>query len=437
MLVLLVIGIVVGFYLTRRFSREWSYWQELPASVKQSAVELEVERVWHRVFSPRPVPTRYDHVTAASLDQSMRYGADWLLRMQEPSGRFQYWYRPDQDRFSPEFNDNFLRQAGTAFSLTAVYEMTGKPQYMDAAQKNLQYQLGFIEMLDSDKAYFLFQKKAKLGGIALPMLSMLKLRELTGTTEYDAHLLRLSNMILFLQEKYGTGQYKSTYVYRGDYEYEKNKGWESRIYPGEAMLALASMYRAFDDERYRKSVDWALDFYSRKRRWRNHAFLAWTIAAFTSLYEDTREAQYADFAFRLSDFLLTQQNLDPDDEVYGSFHGLPTANTGSYMEGLGDAIHLARLTGDTGKLAGYQEYAKMGYRWLCQLQYTPDLAEGLAQPEWALGGIRTSLWNSELRIDNTQHAISSFAKGLRYVFQQHPGLSPGHSRGGNPSTQAR
>ena len=42
-------------------------------------------------------------------------------------------------------------------------------------------------------------------------------------------------MILFLQKKYNTGQYKSTYVYRGDYEYEKNSGWESRIYPGEAL----------------------------------------------------------------------------------------------------------------------------------------------------------------------------------------------------------
>ncbi|MYE87875.1 hypothetical protein F4X33_02620 [Candidatus Poribacteria bacterium] len=375
-LVLLVAGIGAGYYLTHQYSKEWNYWKNLPGSEKHRAISLEMKRFWHGISPPAPQPERYAHVTAETLEHAMRLGADWIIAMQEPHGRFQYWYDPVSDKFSSKDDDNFLRQAGTSFSLMLVYEMTGDLRYFEAARKSVQYLLAFTESLDTDKAYFLFRRKAKLGGISLPMLTMLKIRQLTGTTEFDAILVKLANMILFLQKKYNTGQYKSTYVYRGDYEHEKNSGWESKIYPGEALYALAGMYQAFRDLRYKQSMDWALEFYYREK-WKSHAFIPWTISAFTSLYEQTGEGEYADYVFFLADQLLTQQNLDGDDEVYGSFHGLPSANTGSYMEGLGDAIYIARLTGDEPRLQLYQERAKMGYRWLFMLQYGESDAAAL------------------------------------------------------------
>ena len=419
LLVLLVTGIGAGYYLTRQYSKEWNYWKNLSGSKQRRAISLETKRFWHTVFPPAPQPERYAHVTAETLEHSMRLGADWIIAMQEHHGRFRYWYDPVSDKFSSKTDDNFLRQAGTSFSLALVYEMTGEPRYLKAAKKSVQYLLASIRSFDVDKAYFLFARKAKLGGISLPMLTMLKIRQLTGTTEFDTLLTKLANMILFLQEKYNTGQYKSTYVYHGDYEYEKNSGWESKIYPGEALYALAGIYQAFGDPRYKQSMDWALDFYYGEE-WKSHAFLPWTISAFTSLYEQTGERKYADYVFFLSDQLLTQQNLDGDDETYGSFHGVPSANTGSYMEGLVDAIHAAQLVGDKERLQLYQERAKMGYRWLFMLQYGESDAAALKRPDIAQGGFRKTLTDSQLRIDNTQHAISSFAKGLRFIYNIPP-----------------
>jgi hypothetical protein len=421
LLVLLVTGIGTGYYLTRQYPREWNYWKNLSGSEKRRAITLEVKRFWRDAFPPAPQPERYAHVTAETLEHSMRIGADWIVAMQEHHGRFQYWYDPINDEFSRKNDDNFLRQAGTSFSLALVYEMTGEPRYLEAARKSVQYLLAFRESLDTDKAYFLFRRKAKLGGISLPMLTMLKIRQLTGTTEYDAILAKLANMILFLQEKYNTGQYKSTYVYLGDYEHEKNSGWESRIYPGEALYALAGMYQAFGDDRYKQSMDWALEFYYGEK-WKSHAFLPWTISAFASLYEQTGERKYVDYVFFLSDHLLTQQNLEADAEAYGSFHNVPSANTGSYMEGLGDAIHVARLVEDKKRLKLYQERAKMGYRWLFLLQYGESDAATLKRPDMAQGGLRKTLTDSQLRIDNTQHAISSFAKGLRFIYEMPPAM---------------
>lgn len=426
LLALLAIGIGTGYYLTQQYPTAWNYWKKLPGPTKRlipvQCIELEVERFVYRFFPPPPHPERYALMTADELAHRIRLGGDWILSMQTSSGQFRYWYQPLDDQFNSAGDDNFLRQAGTSFSLMLVYEMTGDPRYVAGARQSLRYLLGFKEQLDAGRSYFLSNGTAKLGGISLPMLTMLKIRQLTGTTEYDETLKQLANMILFLQEKYQTGQYKSTYVYYGDYEYEKHAGWESKIYPGEALFALAQMYQAFGDGRYKHSMDWALQFYSHKKQWKSHAFLPWTISAFVSLYEQTGESKYANYAFLLSDYLLTQQNLDSNNEVYGSFHGFPTANTGSYMEGLSDAIHLAQLIGDSQRLKRYQEHAKMGYRWLFLLQYTDANVTRLKRPELAIGGFRTSLIEPQLRIDNTQHAISAFTKGLRFIFGVHPAM---------------
>ncbi len=414
-LVLVLSAVSVCHYLTRRYSKEWNYWKRLSSSEKYLAVELEIERFGHRVFPPSLQPDCYSHVTLERLEHSMRLGAEWILSMQEPSGRFQYWYDPVLGQFSSKTDDNFLRQAGTSFSLMLVYKMTADLRYFAAARQSVSYLLQFKKQLGVDKAYFLFHEKAKLGGISLPMLTMLEMRQLTGTREFDETLVQLANMILFLQEKYQTGQYKSTYVYRGNYAYEKETGWESKIYPGEALYALAKMYLAFGDAQYKHSMDWALEFYSRER-WISQAFLPWTISAFVSLYEQAREPKYSEYAFYLTDRLLKQQNLDSDDEVYGSFHGVPSSNTGSYMEALGDAVHLAQLMKDQQRLKLYCERAKMGYRWLLMLQYVksdPVDADHLGK---TVGGFRESLVKPRLRIDNTQHAISSFAKGLEFIF---------------------
>ena len=91
----------------------------------------------------------------------MRLGADWIVAMQEHHGRFKYWYDPVSDEFSTKDDDNFLRQAGTSFSLALVYEMTGDPRYLEAARKSVQYLLAFTESLDTDKGLFPFPPESK------------------------------------------------------------------------------------------------------------------------------------------------------------------------------------------------------------------------------------------------------------------------------------
>lgn len=379
--------------------------------------DIEHERSIGGKCPPEINPEHLSAITEVRLARRLVEGARWILRMQEPSGRFWYWYDPEQDLFSDAGDDNFLRQAGTCYALALAYEMTGERDFLTAAQRSLEYLRGFMHDLDDDKAYFLFDGMAKLGGIALPMLAMLKVRALTGQGQYDGDLKKLAAMVLHLQEQYGTGQYKSTYVYRGDFQHEKTAGWESNIYPGEAMLALAEMHRQFGEARHRDSIDLALSFYREESRWQNHAFLAWSISAMASMFEQTRLEPYAEFGLLLSDHMITEQNFD-DDARFGSFHREPGANTSSYIEGLGDGLQLASLRMDQKRMDCYSTAILAGFVWLFQLQYDEEHAAGLPDPGCAVGGVRSSPGDAVLRIDATQHTISAYSKGLRYVFRR-------------------
>ncbi len=415
-IIFLSVSIPVTIYILGENNRHVKYWLELPSETRNLSIKLEVERLFYKVFPPSPNPEVYAYINADVLLESVCLGADWIVSMQEKNGRFNYWFNPENNEYSSQSDDNFLRQAGTAYSLVISYEVSGDTNYLNAARHNLNYLFNFRKFLDDDKEYFLFWDRAKLGGIALPMLCMLKIKQLQTDTTYDEDLIKLANMLIFLQDEYNSGQYKSTYVYENDFDYELNTGWESNIYPGEAMLALAFMNESFDDAKYKKSIDWAYEYYSIKGRWRKSSFMPWTISAFVSMYLQTGDEKYAEFVFKMTRKMLRRQNMNSSREVYGSFNGLPTVFTATAIEALGDVLLMLKTYENEDKRIEYTERAKMAFSWLLKMQYTEDEIAKKNLPVQSLGGFRRSLIESEIRIDNTQHAISALCRGIKYVY---------------------
>jgi hypothetical protein len=359
----------------------------------------------------------YSYFTPAKLHGMVRSGADFLLRMQEADGRYNYYYDPSTGKSSTSDEDNFLRQAGTALSVLTVFEMTGDSVYYRSVLKSLDNLLQYRMDLDNDKSYFLFNEKAKLGGVALPMLVMLKLKVITRTREYDDLIGRLGNMIIYLQEIYDKGgMYKSTYVYRGDFNHEVNTNWESNIYPGEALYALSYAYGLYKKEEYRRSVDLALDAYRTSRFWTNGAFIPWTLYALAEMYNSTGEEKYTSDAFQLADFLLTSQNMDPKQDIFGSFYRSPTVGSASNLEGIGNAVYLAKKIGDSNRFRKYSNRMMMGMYWLERLQVSDKTGSRKGITDLHYGGLMYSLKDPTLRIDNTQHAISAIMQVLRYIY---------------------
>ena len=406
---LLVVSVPVTYKILVKKNKYVREWHELPKEEKRLGVCLSFERIANNIVKPNVSQEIPESITVEKIEESVIIGADWILSVQEPSGRFRYWYNPEKKKFSAEHDDNFLRQAGTGYSLMLVYEVTGNKNYLEAAKRNLHYLLKYKQEVDSTKACFLYKRKAKLGGIALPMLTMLKIKSLDHDPEYDEVLKKLADMMIHLQDLYGTGQFKSTYVYQDNYEYEKNSGWESKIYPGEALLALVFMYKEFGDEKYKESIDCAFKYYESHGWGRKASFIPWASSAFCELYTITGDEKYSDFVFKMCDFTLRRQNLNSKRQVYGSFDPLPTVFTSTSFEGIGDALMVCKLLGDEKKYEQYKSRSIIAYKWLMGLQYT-------GEDSLAYGGFKKCLYDQEIRIDNTQHSISALSKGLKYIF---------------------
>lgn len=387
---------------------------EYPLEIRKQAVRLSLQ---HAVKIFYPTGKSNIPLTKKQVKKALTLGAKWLEKMQNSDGRFNYWYDPVKDNISPAWDDNFLRQAGTSLSLIAAFEALGDSTYLWMAEKNIHYLQHFYKRSDDGKGYYLFQGKAKLGGLALPMMSLIKLDDLLKTALYEDQIRELYNMITYLQDLYGTGQFKSTYVYNNDYTYEKNTNWESNIYPGETLLALANYYEKTGNREIKVRFDQAINFYRNSKFWGKRPFFPWTISALSKMSIVCNNETYYSMAAELVKKSLRAQNLNPKEEAYGSLYPVPSVFSATTLEALGDFIQAVQKF-QPDRADNYTKRLKMGYLWLMKLQIDPSKMNALAYDSMALGGFPETTFNQNIRIDNTQHAISALSKYLIYKIEE-------------------
>ena len=127
------------------------------------------------------------------------------------------------------------------------------------------------------------------------------------------------------------------------------------FYPGEALLFWAKRIVATRDPaplaRFRQSFRYYRAWHLENR---NPAFIPWHTQAYLIVWEMTREGELADAVFAMNDWLLGVQQWEtaPHPDCQGRFYdpsrpfGPPHASsTAVYLEGLADAVALARMIG--------------------------------------------------------------------------------------------
>ena len=128
----------------------------------------------------------------------------------------------------------------------------------------------------------------------------------------------------------------------------------------------------------------------------------------------------------MNDWLLPMQQWDerPDlpPDLRGRFYdprrpefGPPhAASTGAYLEGLTDALALARMTGEHGRARVYERAVSRGLRPLRQLQFRDERdAFYVSKRERVIGAIRTEAYDNSVRIDSAAHALAAAVNVLR------------------------
>ena len=155
---------------------------------------------------------------------------------------------------------------------------------------------------------------------------------------------------------------------------------------------------------------------------RNPAFIPWHTQACASFLAQTGRREFADFALEISDWLLPMQQwngvpsdmrgrfYDPHRPEFGPPHA---ASTGAYMEGLAEAVALARALGGQARASAYELAIARGLRSLRQLQFRNDVDSFyISKKNRVLGALRTEVYDNSLRVDSAAHALLAAIKVL-------------------------
>ncbi len=353
-------------------------------------------------------------VDRRQIRDSVELAVGWLVAHLSPNGKLAYGYRPSTRDVLP--GDNLIRQWMATIALGRAGSLQYDFGFWTRAHQNLEYNLNtYFHQDEANGVVYREPDEVKLGAVALAALA---LHEQGGDSKTIGAENALNNTVTNLWQQNGAFQtfLRPPGTRRGE-----------NYYPGEALLYWAERYTRDRDPALLDRIMASFEYY---RTWhrenRNPAFIGWHSQAYYTLWQVTQNDALKDFVFEMNDWLLNIQQWDLANQyrdTMGRFYapgagfGPPHASaTGIYLEGLVDAFAMAREAGDTERAETYRLAILRGLRSIHQLQFQDGtdmfyVPRGLQK--YVRGGIRTTVYDNTIRIDNVQHNLMAMLKVLR------------------------
>lgn len=353
----------------------------------------------------------YEKLSGQVLRDMNHCMGQWMLRQVQLDGRMVYKYFPSRGGESEA--NNLIRQFMATLCLIRYAKATGQAEHRTLAAHNLAYNLKQFYHEENGLGVVEYDGKVKLGAVALAALAILEEAGSAAIAPPYADIFeRLCATLDTLWNPDGSFQ---TFYKPSDRNDNQN------FYPGEALLFWASLYRHTHDKHLLEKCYASFQYY---KAWhlqnRNPAFIPWHTQAYALLYAETGDRQFLDFIFEMNDWLLPMQQWDGVRyaDVQGRFYdpnnpyGPPHASsTGVYLEGLADAYQLAVQEGDAPRAQTYQQALWRGIRSIRQLQFRDEVDLFYVSKAAAVhGGLRTTVYDNVIRVDNVQHCLMALLK---------------------------
>ncbi len=338
----------------------------------------------------------------------------WMLCNQAEDGSLPYKYWPSRGSQSPA--DNAIRRFLGSLAMFRLSELRKSSALLEGASRNLRYNLErYFRPTGEGCGVIVERAGAKLGAAAVAGLAILAN---PAREEFSEQLAMLARSIESLADP--------ELGFRTFFFPRSRDGDNWNFYSGEALLFWAESVR--QGLPYAPPAERCTAVFrrcrARHRQRRNPAFVPWNTQACVSLFATTGQQEFADFAFEISDWLLPMQQWDdalPPD-LAGRFYnprrpdfGPPhAASTGAYLEGLADALTLARATGNHVRATRYECALARGLRSLRQLQFRDNRDTFyISRKHRVLGALRTEAYDNAIRVDSAAHALLAALKILR------------------------
>ncbi len=336
----------------------------------------------------------------------------WMLQNLTHTSELPYKYWPSRGEWSPA--DNAIRRFLASLSLARLAEYRASPKLRLAARDNLRHNLSrYFRAIGDGRGAIVETTGAKLGAAAVAGLAIL---ENHYRSEFIEELHMLARGIEYLVDRKNGFR---TFLFPTERD---GDNWN--FYSGEALLFWTEALRR--EMEFAPTLDQCIATFltCRRRHLRNPnpAFVPWHTQVCASMHALTKNREFANFAFEMSDWLLPMQQWDEVyDDMRGRFYsprhpewGPPhAASTGAYCEGLADALALAKCFGYSTRASRYSIALARGFRSLRQLQFRNSIdAFYVSRRDRVIGALRTEVYDNSIRLDSAAHALLAALKVL-------------------------
>ncbi|MEE9296005.1 MAG: hypothetical protein V3W34_13715 [Phycisphaerae bacterium] len=347
-----------------------------------------------------------DQVTLAAVNRAIDTITEQLLHRQRASGLFAYEYEPAAGAYSSR--DNPVHQAGAAWALAATAATSQRQTVHDAAARAIETQQAAMRPLPGVESAACVTSQDQRNKLGLTAQVLLAMAAHPRHERFQEDRARLASAILWLQKP--TGQFVTAFP-----PARRLSGFG--VYPSLALLALLEQYRSQPDQRILQAFNKAHAFYTSADDQPSTAAAAWLIQPFARMAVVSNRKEFARFAYRLADRLIEHQ-LDPRNcqypELYGSVRLLPASvpdiNTAVCLSAWLDALQAARRFGHTDRAAKYLGAAEGAARFTLQLQIRKAEVYYMRLDRDTVGGVRTSVADNRIRLENLQYALLALIK---------------------------
>jgi hypothetical protein len=364
----------------------------------------------------RTAPKLTADVSPEALLRDVHAGADYLARVTDERGRFEDVYDPTTDTAPHSYST--LRQAEAIYALMCAYEEEPRPAWLDAAKRATSYLKSQLKTLDG-AAYIKGGEsdgeQEKVGGAGLALVAMAEYAAATGDKGDIEAMRALARGII--HQQYPDGHFRAN----ADVAKERDAGnakikREKGYYPGEATLGLVRLYGIDPDPKWlaaaRSAADYVVHVRDANKMVKDQIPDHWLSYALHDLYVATSDAAYAGQADKISrEIIVTLKHNKslPYPDYHGSFLvEADTIQSSTRLEALTSTLQLMRFKGDD--LRGILPSALEIARFTTSQQYRPDSAYFAKTPSKAIGGVRESVHDDNIRIDGVQHAICGWLR---------------------------
>jgi hypothetical protein len=379
----------------------------------------------HRLIRTRTTPPAVSAIGVAQVVQSAQR---YIVDAQEPDGTFRYSLDPTTG-IEDSATLNLPRQAGTTYALCEL----GKPDEVQATVQRALSAFAPTETKFGDISALADGAEFGLGKSALPLLAMLRCRDLAGSGN-DRLIGQLSRLMLRLQRDNGS------FYPAFDKTTQRGAGAHEILYAaGQAVLSLVLLEQQLGSlkgsaaeplpsaDKLKAAIDRAMSYYGGPywpRPLRDFFFFeeGWHCLAarhaLTSHRNDAYEKLCIDYVASRGRYVARAGDTSEPNFVggYGLGDMFPPRNTAT--AGLGEALNAAITLKQKRGEAVAEDKALLRdvVTFLMRAQWSEASCYACLKPNLVIGGFSQMLASPGIRIDYVQHAMSAIGHGGRLLF---------------------